>query len=1721
MLNNALFQESKNNSQPEITLEYLNKTLRNMNSNPKLNYTNLIIQYFELMTEVFDDTCPPDFGKLDFEGLTLNLNYIERVLFSLSETKLGKKLNNLIRFRRTKIKEIFNTSSNIEQNLQNNVRSSKDKELLKLLIHSSKIIIKYTKGKYNNLSSNIKRKINSLSEKRSRRYNNYQNSFINSEVTNQLIFNELPHNINVFLVEGCSSEDKQFVYVYLKGLYKNLYGENIEHPETRPLEPPESALTKIKITDNEIPFITGRLTLKETYEMNVMYRYYLEYILDERRKYLELYSNLTDESKLKFEVLCFLFYYQYKDEIKQELNEDTKFILETTFNTTLKVFYENKSELTLPNLERILGTGIYTFSHNWLILKFIALKLVGQTYTGNIPNIQNIELDLTNFSDINAIISYLGINVVDIIRNKGLDPTNLNKQNKLKYRYEEDIKSSFQYFTEMITCFMCYLFNEKTVPTSELLSVLDTDLLTQTPLILESLNKYMKNMFFYIKNDKIEKLHIDLPQPNKGQTEQPNNINESEQLNQPINSDLFSLLDNKISEKLTEDDYYNKSRLGYIAFWGENTNFEIKQKYLKYNRYTANGIYDNYWNWNLYDNYYLILNYINTYKIFCLCYIGTKYAKYYAPKINIKKYKITENYKYLGQILIKFKKNGSIPNKIKKLYIYKNDKYIINRIYNYFTKYLLYDNELNDIPYGTIRNKFTVTEREFHICSIVCGLYYYHFICNGLYINFFSYFSPEEIAHFYNNIGIGITASVNEITFKLTETVSIQTKVLTLTYGDIISNYVLIGDPRRYSETYNKFRHTTDVGQGFSEEYIKHLQNNLDKKLDELFRQKIKEQIKLKAREKIIENLKNSGEKIKEILDLIGTSPESTISNFSNNPLFKNKNIEQFKKKPSSIGKLDEYPEWITQRDNLIKPKILRNLHKFKKKNNPISFAKESSGGSKKYKIKIKFNEITKKNNKLYDIKRKYYKYFYNNIYIYNQYLFLYYYYNLNKKNINDRFITSIWWKVVSLFSKIRYSINIFFKTVNIINTKNIIKNTNIIDIIIKEYNLKIGKNILELNTNNIFFLKKYINNKNKNLYLLQLVTYFYTKIININNYNYKNINIKSYRNYIQKDYIKQYFNKKMHLIITNISNFNDELYSLFQEYQNIQLIFNNLFMFLMNLNKNGIIIYYIQYNILKSTGDILLLFKQYFKKVYLYYNYESLYKLSGTYLILDGFLGISQNEINKLFKIFNKLYKNDSTSMNFNIKDNDIREKKIKNPNKIERYINISNYLIIKKKKTKKSVYKYPSQLLDLSLESKEYNFIKEYVDKQILFKSICNYKLIEIFKKLYYKNKNKNKNVKFNKKKIINILKNKIYKGPKSFLINKYNFNIYNNKYLKIKISKSIKENQFVNSYLYAIKYDLELIDLKKNKFFYKFYKNIEQLIVNNIYLYDKPIIYKFDDKIKFEMIIEDINEYLQNRYKEFTVMVRFIKELEWTQRNMKFYSDTYSNKYLIKSIKKKYNIKSKITDYWITLYEIIERCKLINSVKYYNYLYIGKSNEKDNINVIETYIKNETQIYKYNIFNSKTIKKENNKINLCIIDDTKRINKDKLNNILLQLSKTSKLVLRIQLPLVDMNIVELIQILYNNFDNIYLYKSVISNITDLKSFEMYIICTKFGKNKKEYKKFSENFITGICKILNNMLFEFEKQRYYILNEKYIPKKLLNKVLILRDKYLKNKNH
>ena len=39
------------------------------------------------------------------------------------------------------------------------------------------------------------------------------------------------------------------------------------------------------------------------------------------------------------------------------------------------------------------------------------------------------------------------------------------------------------------------------------------------------------------------------------------------------------------------------------------------------------------------------------------------------------------------------------------------------------------------------RNKFTVTEREFHICSIVCGLYYYHFICDGVYINFFSYFS--------------------------------------------------------------------------------------------------------------------------------------------------------------------------------------------------------------------------------------------------------------------------------------------------------------------------------------------------------------------------------------------------------------------------------------------------------------------------------------------------------------------------------------------------------------------------------------------------------------------------------------------------------------------------------------------------------------------------------------------------------------------------------------------------------------------------------------------------------------------------------------------------------------------------------------------------------------------------------------------------------------------
>ena len=1335
-------------------------------------------------------------------------------------------------------------------------------------------------------------------------------------------------------------------------------------------------------------------------------------------------------------------------------------------------------------------------------------------------------------------------------------------------------ENELEFFIYLITGYMCLKYNDFKFKTTELIElykllISETNKEKKHQLIRDNIDKILDIANYNMLNHYIEVINNKIQKNSEY-------INISVDICPKNSIDCLTFL---LDNTLNDVDILNKKK-GSTLGQSYITEYKLKTRCRKYYRNTITKSINDNIKWTQYNNYMLMLEYANNYKLFTTCFINKDRNSLYYPKIHGRKHNNVKNFndKFIGSLVIKMNNNKGIKNDLKFLYLFKSDtnKYY-DLFYNKLSEYYLLNSNRKYVGFGQLTQYKMVTFGEFWKMSVHQALYYYAYFNSvneyDYNIGLFSVFNPNEIKDIFNsltnnnNINVKIIENVifNVINGKFNiystekeakekkyrEHLIYNTKIIQIEYnidGEIfIEFFILIGNPNRYISTYNKLRNysnpqnrSTYDSKDFN---LKKIQKALNIKLHSLLFKKKKEIIKQKVIDKLKKNIFNKSkieelyQKIKEFnstnnnLQLVSPlQSEQILNNFFRKKKISQQNLNKLnnnrlgplksKYKYSQFNPFEHenYSKKLNNRKEQFKLKPLNTSWRGRKppngnwRKNPLNRSwtgrkppngnwrgkslnrsKRKIGGqiSEKIKYKLKFKEITKNFNNIYELNNKYFKYYYNNCYKYI--IFLDYgvnnIKNILKKEINSKYYykyydtKNIHNKYINLYQKYTniYKINwywIYLKYDNNINNSILNKKLNIFNIIDKKFNLNLNKynSICEINTNIIRHLNNYFKIID-NLYFIQLIKYY-----NFNEFKYqtftnkyKNINFISFPKYFNTSTLKP-LKKKKDIFISKLSVSDWGLYQLFFECINTQFFYNILLFFINNLNKNGIIIYYIKSSFIKSTSDIIILFKKYFKNIYLFNDKLINYKLNTVYVIFKGFKGITQDELNKLLKIFKRLYKNDPTSKNFNIKDKNIRNKTIINPDDRipECYIDICDFYKITKPITKESVFKYPYQLLDLPLNSPEYDFIKKFNDNVILEKSICYYRLIYYLKKFYKKGKKK---------------------------------------------PKFVTENQFVNSYLYAIKYDLELIDLKKNKFFYKFYKNIEKLIVNNIYLYDKPTIYKFDDNIKFEMIIEDINKYLQIRYKEFTVMVKNIKELKWTQRNKKFYNDTYSNKHLIKLIKKKYKIKSKITDYWVNMYEIIKKCKLINSLKYYNYLYIGKDNEKENINVIETYIKNETKIYKYNIFNSKTIKKVNNKINLCIIDDIKRINKDKLHKIISKLNKTSKLVLRIQLPLIDMNIVELIQILYNNFSKVYLYKPVISNIKDLKLFEMYVICTKVGKNRKSSKKFNENFITGICEILNNMLFEYNKQKDYINNEKYLSKINMKKILKLRNDYIKIK--
>ena len=708
-----------------------------------------------------------------------------------------------------------------------------------------------------------------------------------------------------------------------------------------------------------------------------------------------------------------------------------------------------------------------------------------------------------------------------------------------------------------------------------------------------------------------------------------------------------------------------------------------------------------------------------------------------------------------------------------------------------------------------------------------------------------------------------------------------------------------------------------------------------------------------------------------------------------------------------------------TTLNRLIKERIIREIQTSSQITRPII------GGSKNN-FNIKFYN---KKTKLYN----FYNYYYKLIFFYRKK------FNDNTGKLNNKYTLH--------FYNYNYIDNnfIYNKDISVVY-KNIIKNKFInkyiyneleyLSYIIKKYKKKNIK-VLEINNSNIYFLTetfKYIEKKYKkkfNYSFLNLNKYSYhDNEMNKDEINYfiTQINLYMYylcfNNNIDKNLLINFDNNKYDIIVSSLStNFKMGVYYL--EESNVQLNFNLLLYAILHLKKKGTFLLNIRTCLIKAIQDLLVIATKYFENVELkstvFYNRI---KLSGLYLICSGFKSISKNDVNILLNIFDKLIQNDPTSRNFNVKD-----KKIRSNKSIFRAI---------KEITKDSVYKYPSSFLNLSLNSNKYNFIKKYLKKYYLDKSIFVYKMIDN----------------------------------------------YNNYYCK-KIPIEAKEEQFVHSYLYAINFDIELINLNTNKF----YKKIDKLFLKSIYKYHKIICYKFKNKVTEELIINDLNEFINNRNQEFITINNIINEdIKWNKQNKKFHNDFYmENKELYKILTNKF--KCNINQKWIDMYEIFKKCKLIPKLNNIN-IYSQNKNSLF-LTIIKSLTKSKYNIdYKFN---------KNINYSLYIIDkETKKISNKKIKII-----KSKNIIYRFDYPINNLN---LIKEIYKNYKTIILWKP----ISNIYKNEIYIIGKTFKLNCNNNKNnFDKNMISGLNKILNNKLYEFEREKFYIDNYKNINndfKKLIN---------------
>jgi hypothetical protein len=582
-------------------------------------------------------------------------------------------------------------------------------------------------------------------------------------------------------------------------------------------------------------------------------------------------------------------------------------------------------------------------------------------------------------------------------------------------------------------------------------------------------------------------------------------------------------------------------------------------------------------------------------------------------------------------------------------------------------------------------------------------------------------------------------------------------------------------------------------------------------------------------------------------------------------------------------------------------------------------------------------------------------------------------------------------------------------------------------------------------------------------------------------------------------------------LIVANVAIKSDKYNEIYEEIFNFRLFFYCFLYVINHLVKNGSAILVSTQVFTKITSNLLVIIKKYFDVDLFFPSVNDLYKTSGVMVILRNFKGVSEENMKLLKDIFLKMFQEDSSGIKF----------KEENP------------------------LKYVESFYEIEKIGKgNYDFINKFHYDFFL--------------------------------KRINFLDKCIYAKESLVSLNNKETN---------ELLETYRKEQIISSIIWAKKFHINYFPFNPNTF----QNNFEKLILEDMYSFHKEIKFQFSKaeqtNIKKRNIGKRFLEIESNIHlTEKLIDTRKIDIYDKAKKKFRYYRPSFSELDLIKKVKDITEEKS-ITQAWMKMFEILclfplfdkKKKKLktfhfceapgnfISSLNYFvknrteveDLKAYAQSLHPDLADIKDNYglIKQNPEMWNFGENGSGNITNEDIiKYYKKYMDDVDFITSDcgikyeensencKLQKldlaqtlaILYNLPKNGNMVIKVFQPVTTPNQLMQIYLLYQNFEKLYFYKSVLNpysrefyiiglnyhpveeNILN-KLFEM---LNEFDNEKTLFETYPESFLfqleKGLRELADNFIFAIERQIYYTDNYDEIPETKLTLV----KQYIHKKN-